>query len=62
MSGKPVSDLVAEGWEIHQYSASIGDSGMLEHCLLLRRNGEHKIVRVHNKMLGKGTVVEELDV
>ena len=62
MTDKPVSDLVRQGWEVHQYSASIGDSGTLEHCFLLRRNGEHKIVRVHNKMLGKGTVVEELEV
>ncbi|MDP1736061.1 MAG: hypothetical protein Q8L23_01330 [Caulobacter sp.] len=62
MSDKPLSDLVRQGWEVVQYSASIGDMGVLEHCVLVRRKGEHKIVRVRSKMLGKGAVVEELDV
>jgi NADH-quinone oxidoreductase subunit E len=32
----------------------VGDSGMMEHCFLLSRRGEHKVLRVRKKMMGGG--------
>ncbi|HZH08219.1 MAG TPA: hypothetical protein VEY69_16230 [Lautropia sp.] len=50
----PLSDKVAEGWEVSQYSASLGDSGLMEHCFYLRRGREHGVLRVRSKMMGRG--------
>jgi hypothetical protein len=62
MSDKPLSALVAAGWEMTQYSASVSESGVMEHCFLLRKGRDHKLLKVRKKMLGEGLVVEELEV
>ena len=62
MSDRPLSHLVAQGWEVRHYSASIGDSGMLEHCFHLVRRSENKVLRVRKKMMGAGVASEEIDV
>lgn len=59
---KPLSAAVTQGWEIANYSASIGDSGMLEHCFLLRRQSRHKVLVVRKKALGQGVHAEEVEV
>ncbi|MEQ1706766.1 MAG: hypothetical protein ABL864_00340 [Terricaulis sp.] len=59
---RPLSALLSQGWEVLQYSASIGDSGTLEHCFLLRRQGTTKVLIVRKKMMGEGVTSEELEV
>jgi hypothetical protein len=59
---RPLSTLVGQGWEVLQYSASPGDSGMQEHCFLLRKGRDHRVLRVRKKMLGGGVTSEEIDV
>ena len=59
---RPLSTLVAQGWEVLQYSAGVGESAMHEHCFLLRKGRDHRILRVRKKMMGGGLVAEEIDV
>ena len=62
MSNRPLSDQIRQGWELASYSSAVGDSAMLEHCFLLRRHGQYKVLRVRKKMMGGGVVGEEIDV
>ena len=62
MSNRPLSDQIRQGWELAGYSSAVGDSGMMEHCFVLHRRGEHKILRVRKKVMGGGVVAEEIDV
>lgn len=59
---RPLSAQLSQGWEVAQYSASLGDSGLLEHCFLLRRSGKCKVLIVRKKMMGDGVVAEELEL
>jgi hypothetical protein len=60
---KPLSALVAQGWEIVGYAGSSDPSnGMHNNSVLLRRQKQHKILRIRNKWLGKGLVVTEIDL
>ena len=59
---RPLSNLVAQGWEVGEYCASKGGDGMMEHCFHLHRQREHKILTVRKKLMGRGFVAEELDV
>lgn len=58
---KPVSQLVSQGWEIIAFTASNEGDGMTQ-SFLMRRQKQHKILRVRPKAFGKGYVVKELDV
>jgi len=58
----PLSALVSQGWEVAGYSASIGDSGMLEHCFLLKRQSRCELLTLRKKMVGAGVLSEELEV
>ena len=63
MSDRPLSSLVAQGWEIVGYSATDASGTAYQHSVLLRRNGQHKVVVLRKKMLGDGIVVDsEMDV
>ena len=63
MTDRPLSSLVKQGWEIAGYSATDSSGTAWQHSVLLRRNGQHKIVVLRKKMLGEGIVVDsELDV
>ena len=62
LGDRPISALLSQGWEVKHYSASLGDSGMLEHCFHIARRNENKVVRIRKKMMGQGVVAEELDV
>ena len=60
---KPLSALVAQGWEIVGYAGGTdAKSGVHNHGILLRRQKQHKILRIRNKWLGKGLVVTEIDL
>lgn len=62
-SEKPLTAAIAQGWEVSNYSASVDPTaGMLVHCFLLRRQGRSKLLTLRKKMIGEGTVVEELEV
>lgn len=62
---RPLSQLVSQGWEIVSYSSgqdySNGGSGIMD-CFLLRRQKQHKLLKVRKKYFGQGLVVRELDV
>ncbi len=60
--GKPLSALVAQGWEIVNYSSSSDTSGYITQNILLRRQKQHRILSIRPKMMGQGYVVKEMDV
>ena len=62
MSDKPISDAVRQGWEIVSYSATDMSGETYQHNVLLRRQGQHKILTLRKKMIGDGVVASELEV
>lgn len=63
MSEAPISSLVSQGWEIAGYTATDPSGAVYQHSVLLRRQGQHKIVVLRKKLLGDGIVVDtEMDV
>lgn len=59
---RPLSDLVAQGWEILNYSSSHDPGGVAVENVLLRKQKMHRILSIRPKMLGKGYVIKELDI
>ena len=60
---KPLSDLVAQGWEVLGFAGSThGSSDMFENAVLLRRQRQHKILKIRKRWFGRGLVVEEMDI
>jgi hypothetical protein len=60
---RPLSRLIAQGWEIAGYSsAHDAHSGKIRHGVLLRRQRNHKILSIRHKIWGRGYVVNELDL
>ena len=59
---RPLSELVAQGWEILNYSSSHDPSGVVVENFLLRKQKTHRILSIRPKVLGKGFVVKEMDV
>ena len=59
---KPLSALVAQGWEIVNYSSSSDQSGYITQNILLRRQKQHRILSIRPQRMGKGYVVKEMDV
>lgn len=60
---KPLTTLVAQGWEIVGYSAGTdAKSGIHGHSVLLRRQKQHKVLQIRKKMLGGGLVTSEIDL
>lgn len=55
---RPLSDLVAQGWEVQGFQA---DSGTGYVTFLLRRQRVHKMLSVRRKMRG-GYVVKEFEI
>jgi hypothetical protein len=60
---RPLSLLVAQGWELVSYSAA-GDPGHygITDCFLLRRQKQHKLLKVRRKHFGGGHTATETDV
>ena len=59
---RPLSTLVAQGWEIQSYSSGYDHSQGLMDCFLLRRQKQHKLLKIRKKTFGAGYVVKEIDV
>jgi hypothetical protein len=60
---KPLSTLVAQGWEVVGYAAGTdAKSGVHNHSILLRRQKQHRILQVRKKVFGKGQVATEIDL
>jgi len=62
MSEKPLSDAVAQGWEIVSYSATDYSGETYQHNILLRRQGQHRILNIRKKMLGEGVIASQLEI
>jgi hypothetical protein len=60
---RPLSLLVAQGWEIVGYSSGLAPSTHTP-CenVLLRRQKAHKILSIRRKTFGSGLVVKEYDL
>ncbi len=61
MSDTPLSDAVAAGWEVVSFSVT-DTTGSLVHNVLLRRQGQHKVLTMRKKSLGSGVVASEMEV
>jgi hypothetical protein len=60
---RPLSDLVAQGWEVIGFAGETSDkTGRCENAVLLRRQRQHKILRLRRRWFGGGIVVEEMDI
>jgi len=59
---RPLSELVAQGWEILNYTSSHDASAGVVENFLLRKQKMHRILSVRPKMIGKGYVVKEMDI
>jgi hypothetical protein len=58
---RPLSELVAQGWEIAGFS-SVKDGGLVSHTVLLKKQRQHKILTLSKRLLIGGTSIKELDV
>ncbi|ESQ77843.1 hypothetical protein [Asticcacaulis sp. YBE204] len=59
---KPLSDLVAQGWEILNYSSSHDAAGLNVDNFLLRKQKMHRVLTLRPKMMGKGYATTERDI
>jgi hypothetical protein len=60
---KPLSTLIAQGWELVNYAMGHdATEGAGVHCFVLRKQKQHRILKVRPKMFGKGYVVKEMDI
>ncbi len=59
---RPLSILLAQGWELQEYRTTQEEGTMLLHVFLLRRQREHKLLILRKKVMGPGLMAEELDV
>ena len=60
---RPLSTLVGQGWEIVNYTALYDHQTTAgTDCFLLRRQKQHKVLKVRKRWLGQGVVVKEIDL
>ena len=59
---RPLSNLIAQGWELQEYRPTQEEGTMLMHVFLLKRQRYHKRLPVRKKVMGEGVVAQELDV
>ena len=59
---RPLSALVAQGWEVRDYRPTQEEGTMLMHVFLLQRQREHKLLMIRKKVMGGGVVAQELDI
>lgn len=60
---RPLSTLVAQGWEIVGYASGLEpNSHTPVENVLLRRQKNHKILSIRRKTFGGGLVVKEYDL
>ena len=58
---RPLSEHLAQGWELQGYSANWAGS-VMAHSFLLKRQKQLKVLTVRPKYIGWGDTVEEKDV
>lgn len=58
---RPLSLLVSQGWEVIGYSQGVDSGGNHTDGILLRRQKQHKLLKIRKKLMG-GYAVSELDV
>lgn len=62
-SDKPLSTHIAQSWELLDYSVGHDPGEQTPmHCFLLRKQKQHRVLRVRPKWFGKGYVVKEMDI
>lgn len=60
---KPLSELVAQGWEVVSHSSTgYGGMGYATHTFLLRKGREHRLLTLEPKWTGKGFTAKTTDV
>ena len=60
---RPLSTLVAQGWEIVSYASGVAPTSHTPvENVLLRRQKNHKILSIRSKTFGGGYVVKEYDL
>ncbi len=62
MTERALSSLIAQGWEMEQYSATSPHGETVHHCFLMRRQSQRKVLTIRKKIIGKGVVVSEMEV
>jgi hypothetical protein len=58
----PISSMVAEGWEVVQMTTFVETLGRPVHTFLMRKDGQHKLVKFFTKAIGKGLAIEVVEV
>ncbi len=60
---RPLSDLVAQGWEVAGYSTAYDQRRLaLVHSFLLRRQKRHMALKVRKKFFGSGVTSEQIEL
>jgi hypothetical protein len=59
---RPLSNLIAQGWELQEYRPVQEEGTMMMHVFLLKRQREHKLLILRKKVMGEGLVAQELDI
>lgn len=59
---RPLTTLVGQGWELAGYAQGHDPKEGLVTSFLLRRQKQHKILKVRPKWFGRGVVATELDI
>jgi len=59
---RALSTLVGQGWEVVDYSAMYDQASGSTDCFLLRRQKQHKILKIGKKWWSSGVTIKEIDV
>ena len=59
---RPLSTLVAQGWEIVDYTALYDHSNGSWDCFVLLLQKQHIVLKVRKKWMGQGVVAKEIDL
>ena len=60
---RPLSQLVSQGWEVLSYSCTYDHMRTAQiDCFLLRRQKQHKVLKVRSKNFGAGYAIREIDL
>ena len=58
---RPLSELVAKGWEVAGFSTTL-ESGAQTMSFLLRRQRQHKVLVVNKRVFQAGFKVKEIEL
>lgn len=60
-NSRPLSLLVSQGWEVIGFSHGVDSGGNHTDSILLRRQKQHKLLKIRKKLMG-GYAVSELEI